>query len=234
MTARTLITAVGAALASAVLAGCGGGGAAAPAPPPSAPGVQGAFLASMLGHNQLALEPIAIAVDRAESIETRKLAATMRATREREIREVQALHERLFATPLVNDPEEPLDAARLVELELEVSDLGLPAEDSSFTEAPLDTAEPFDRAFFDVMVANDHGALRLAASVGKLRAASEKPDEIVDDEVARLAASIVQSRACEIIELNERRRLRHGLPAPAGDIPRTGSRQELGRLRAGC
>jgi len=143
------------------------------------------------------LQVTAEAGKRAEQPELERLASGMQAARIGEIRELQELHRRLFKKDLKSTRERPatIDPEVLEQLGLTPEELRLPPGGSSLVATPLETAEPFDRAFVDIMVPLDQGAIGLARSV-KDPPETEGVTEFISPGIAALAKSIVESRSC--------------------------------------
>lgn len=155
-----------------------------------------AFVADMTPHHESAIEMAEIAQDRAEHPEIKALADDIVATQSSEIETLSAISERL---------EGSADAS-----------LGLPADQmgmESMDTAALETAEPFDRAFIDMMVPHHQGAIVMARI---------ELEEGSDDEAKALAEDIIAAQSREIEEMNDWRTDWYGGPSPAGGVPEPG------------
>lgn len=165
--------------------------------PAQANEIDGAFLAGMAPHHEMAIEMAEIAQERAEHPQIAKLADDIVVAQSSEIELIDSIHKRLF--------DEPLSAA-------DHASMGLPAEQMGMDmdAEELETARPFDRAFIDAMVAHHQGAIRMA------RIELAEGD---DDETKSLASAIITAQTAEIEQMNEWRTQWYGAPSPAGGVP---------------
>jgi uncharacterized protein (DUF305 family) len=159
--------------------------------------IDGAFLAGMAPHHEMAIEMAEMAEKRSERPAIRRLAGEIVSTQSDEIELIDSLHRRLF--------DQPLGAA-------DHGTLGLPADrmgmDMEMEE--LHGAEPFDRMFIDMMIPHHQGAIRMARI------------ELADgasDEAKSLAEEIITAQAAEIEQMNGWRAQWYGAPSPAGGVP---------------
>lgn len=176
----------------------------------------------MVAHDMVSLDLARVAARRGEQASTRAMGARMVDSRTRELEQLESILERLYPS---GEPRLPADLSstslELSRLRVSAEDLGLPPPAGFTVQArSLDLADPFDRSFADITVAQARGAIRLA--VAALRTAD-------DPELERLAASIIRVRACEIRAMNAWRRREHGLPSPAGGVPSAVPRGLRGR-----
>ncbi len=155
-----------------------------------------AFLEAMTPHHESAVTMTEVAEERAESPEIKEIATGIAESQEPEIQQMQDIHQRLFASPLVPDP------GAHEELGLSPEEAGSGHEDAA---AKLETANPFDRAFVDEMVPHHEGAIRMAEAV---LAVTE------DTELQELAQGIVDTQKREIEEMNAFRAAEYGGTAP--------------------
>jgi uncharacterized protein (DUF305 family) len=160
-----------------------------------------AFLSAMVPHHRAAVEMAELAQKQAEHSELKRLGATIVSDQNREIAQIERIHERLFGTKLKPDPEGHMK-------------LGLSAEESGMAHmegaTKLRGASPFDSAFIDEMVPHHQGAIRMARAVLK---------KTKDPEVRRLADAIVAAQSKEIEQMNRWRESWYGAPSPAGGVP---------------
>jgi len=195
---------------AATVAGCGGdddNGARGNA-------TEQAFLQGIVPHHQSAIDMARVAQERGKHREIRALADDIVAAQSKEIRQIRAIHQRLFDTELQPDP-----AAH--------ERLGLSAKEAALEHmdvGELQAAEPFDREFIDMMVPHHQGAIRMA------RVVLGKTD---DAEVKRLANAIIQAQSREIGEMNDWRADWYGSASPAGGVPANGKSSEPAENGAG-
>lgn len=159
--------------------------------------VEKAFLTGMAHHHETAVEMAEIAERRGQDPFVRKLAANIIAAQEREIGQMRSIHTRLFDAELKPDP-----GAH--------DGLGLTAEEAGMTHnketnAMLEAAEPFDRAFVDEMVPHHTGAIKMAKIV--LKATK-------DPALKNLAQTIIRVQEDEVDAMNAFRKRKYGGPVP--------------------
>lgn len=188
-----LLLALAALVVALTLAACGGddedGAATA-----SANGTDLAFVQEMTPHHESAVEMAEIAKERSTREEITDLADDVVRSQSTEITQMRRL------------------AAAFGDAGVAAGDLGVSAHDAgmSMDASSLRTAEPFDRAFIDMMIPHHQGAIRMARAVLAKGA---------DDEVAGLARAIVDAQAKEIEQMNAWRQDWYGAPSPAGGVP---------------
>jgi uncharacterized protein (DUF305 family) len=157
----------------------------------------GAMIAAMIPHHEMAIEMAELAEQRSERAQVRELAQTIIAMQRREIAALERVHERLFG--------EPVAAA-------DHGSLGLPAEhmgmDMEVSE--LERESPFDRAFIDMMIPHHQGAIRMA------QVQLERGE---DEELAAISRAIIAEQSREIEQMNAWREAWYGSPSPAGGVP---------------
>jgi uncharacterized protein (DUF305 family) len=159
-----------------------------------------ALLQGKVPHHQSAIDMARVAQERGEQKEVRDLADDIVAAQSKEIRQIRAIHQRLF------DSEVKPDTAAHERLGLSAKEAA--AEHTDVGE--LRTAKPLDREFIDMMVPHHQGAIRMA------RVVLGKTD---DAEVERLANAIIQAQSREIGQMNDWRTDWYGSPSPAGGVP---------------
>ena len=150
----------------AALAACGGEATAGN-------GVDRAFAEQMTPHHESAVEMADIALRRAEREELRALARDIKATQTQEIATLESAGEALQA-----------DGVKAGDLGVADHAMGMDGD-----AAALESADPFDRAFVEMMIPHHEGAIRMARaelSRGK------------HPELKRLAKDIVDAQAREI------------------------------------
>jgi uncharacterized protein (DUF305 family) len=177
---RLVAVLVAAAAVSALIATCGGDDDTA-SQNNTGNETEQAFLEGMVPHHESAVAMAQIAERRAEHREVKQLAGNIIAAQQQEIRQMHGMHERMFGSEL--DP----DAGAHGALGLGEHETGTSVELRELREA-----DPFDRAFIDMMVPHHEGAIRQARAV--LR-------EAEDPEVKRLAEAIVSAQSREIREM---------------------------------
>jgi len=155
-----------------------------------------AFVTEMTPHHESAIEMAEIAQERAEHPEIKQLADDIIATQSSEIETLAAIDERVGG-------------------EGEDASLGLSSEAMGMTTETgmLETAEPFDRAFIDMMVPHHQGAIVMARI---------ELEEGADEEAKALADEIIAAQSSEIEQMNEWRTEWYGEPSPAGGVPEPG------------
>lgn len=225
-----VLAALTVAFAAAFLAGCGGGSdGASGGERATTQGAESDYLSLQLSHHAATLKTAQIAVDRAEHEEIRRLAASIVLTRTAEAAALRAMLRRLYGLrvdPGADPPDELATRGEaLGRLGLPGYGLGFPPETSGITAfaAPLDLARPFDRAFIDLMVPLQQGAVRIArAGLKRVR----------DEPMRHLARRVSRAGACSIVRLNRFRAEWYGQPSPAGGVPPlNGGRSLAGRDR---
>lgn len=150
------------------------------------------FVNDMTPHHESAIEMAKIAQRRAEHPEIAKLADKIVETQSAEIDELAQLGERLD----VSDGET---------LGLSMEAMGMEMDTGS-----LESAEPFDQAFIDMMIPHHQGAIEMA---------QVELEEGSDGETVDLAQRIIEAQSAEIEEMNSWRTEWYGEPSPAGGVP---------------
>jgi uncharacterized protein (DUF305 family) len=193
---RLIAALVAAAAVSVVIAACGGDDDG-DSQQTTGNATEQAFLEGMVPHHRSAVAMAQIAEQRAEHGEVKQLAGNIIVAQQEEIRQMHGMHERLFGSEL--DP----DAGAHDALGLEEHETGTEVELRELREA-----NPFDRAFIDMMVPHHEGAISQARAV--LR-------EAKDPEVKRLAQAIVSAQSTEIRRMNQWRKRWYGSGSPSGE-----------------
>ncbi len=191
-TTRTRMIAVGATALLTVLlivfvAGRGGETDTA-----SAAGTDRAFTSDMIPHHKSAVIMAKTAKERSKRPEIQKLADAIIRAQDSEIGQMQAIDKRLA------------DAGK------KRGKLGGGAMMGMGNEASLKTAEPFDRAFNDMMIPHHQSAVEMS------RIEIAKGD---DDETKKLASAIIVAQAKEIEQMNGYRKAWFGSVSPSGGVP---------------
>ncbi len=158
-------------------------------------GVDLAFVQEMVPHHNSAVAMATTAQTRSDRPEIKALADAIITSQNTEITQMEAISERLIADGV------------------KVGDLGVPEHmmGMSGDEAALETAEPFDREFIDMMVPHHQGAIAMARVV---------LDKGQDSEVKELAQEIIDAQSREIGEMNTWREKWFGAASPAGGVPK--------------
>lgn len=164
--------------ATAGFSACGGsesdGGASGSAS--SGKSIDRAFVAAMVPHHESAVEMAEIAQERGSSRFVRNLAEDIIRTQNAEIKTMKA------------------EDAKLADEGVQVGDLGVPDHMMGMDEdtASLETAEPFDPAFLNMMVPHHEGAVQMA---------EVEVQKGTDPELKQLAEAIISSQKREIAEM---------------------------------
>ena len=179
-------------LALPLISACGddeeaGGGAAGN-------GVDRAFVAEMVPHHESAVQMATVAQQRGQHDEIKDLAGEIIESQNAEIQTMNGL------------------ARQFDEAGIEKGELGVPMHQMGMdmNTAMLETAQPFDRAFVDMMIPHHQGAIRMARAELAKGASPEAMD---------LAEAIIDAQAKEIDEMNTWRVDWYGGPSPAGGVP---------------
>lgn len=187
---------LGIVVASFALGACGGDGATSDDTAQNAAGngIDRAFVGAMIPHHRSAVQMAKIAGQRGQSTFVKNLAKDITRTQNAEITTLRAIASRL-------------DAAGIKPKSLGVAEheTGM---DTSISQ--LRSADPFDRAFIDMMIPHHQGAIRMAR-VELAKGA--------DAKAKQLATAIVKAQAREIRAMNKHRAEAFGAPSPAGGVP---------------
>ena len=157
----------------------------------------GAFLAGMAPHHEMAIEMAEIAQEKGDHPELVDLANNIVAAQTSEIKEIDRIHQRLF--------DEPVGQGGHGTLGLDDEMMGMDMDMDA-----LETAKPFDRQFIDMMIPHHQGAIRMA----RIELADGS-----DDETKNLANNIIAAQSHEIAQMNRWREEWYGAPSPAGGVP---------------
>lgn len=157
----------------------------------------GAFLAGMAPHHEMAIEMAEIAQEKADHPEIAQLADDIVAAQTSEIETIDLIHQRLF--------DQPVDQGSHGTLGLDEHMMGMDMDMDM-----LETAKPFDRQFIDMMIPHHQGAIRMA----RIELADGS-----DQEPKDLATDIISAQSQEIEEMNRWREQWYGAPSPAGGVP---------------
>jgi len=161
-------------------------------------GVDRAFVEEMIPHHESALEMAKIAQQRSQRPQIKELAQNIIDSQTKELATLTSAQ------------------AALAKEGVAKGDLGVPAHQMGMDmdNAALKTADPFDRAFIDMMVPHHQGAVRMA------RVELAKGS---DPELKKLAQEIIAEQAREIGEMNQWRTTYYGAASPAGGVPAEGA-----------
>ncbi len=162
-----------------------------------ADGVDRAFTADMVPHHTSAVEMAEIAKQRSKRPEIQGLADDITRTQKEEISQMRGIDTRL------KDAGEPKG-----KLGVDHSMMGMSMDTGS-----LKSAEPFDRAFIDMMIPHHQGAIRMARV---------ELDRGADGDAKKLAKAIIAAQTREIGKMNGWRKDWFGAASPAGGVPKAG------------
>ncbi len=157
-------------------------------------GIDRAFVADMIPHHRSAVQMAKIATSRGTSAFVKSLAGDITRTQNAEIEIMQDIASRLDAA-----------GVKAKSLGIAEHEMGM---DMNISE--LRTADPFDKAFIDMMIPHHQGAIRMAR-VELARGA--------DAKAKQLATAIVDAQTREIKAMNKHRAEAFGAPSPAGGVP---------------
>ncbi len=164
------------AAAGLAVAGCGSDDAASTGSEPAGNGADRAFVADMIPHHQSAVDMARIAQERGQSPFVKRLAEDIIRTQNEEITVMRR------------------EDSALADAGVEKGELGVghSAMGMDMDTAALEDADPFDRAFIDMMIPHHEGAVTMA------KAELAKGE---DPELRRLAEDIVRAQQREIREM---------------------------------
>jgi uncharacterized protein (DUF305 family) len=178
-----------------VVAGCGSSGTSSSS---AGNGVDLAFASQMIPHHTSAIAMAKIAQQRTTRPDIKTLAGNIVSSQGSELKTLRA------------------GKAELEKAKVTKGDLGIAAHEMGMdmNNASLKTANPFDRAFIDMMVPHHQGAVRMAR-VELAKGASPT--------LKRLAQQIIAAQAREIGQMNGWRARWYGAASPAGGVPADGA-----------
>ncbi len=162
-----------------------------------ADGVDRAFTADMVPHHVSAVDMAEIAKQRSKRPEIQGLADDIIRTQQEEIDRLRSIDARLKAA---GEPKGKLGASAEM--------MGMSMDTGS-----LKTAEPFDRAFIDMMIPHHQGAVRMSRI---------ELDRGADGDAKKLAEEIIAAQTREIEQMNAWRKDWFGAASPAGGVPKAG------------
>ena len=164
-----------------------------------------AFVGDMVPHHTSAVDMAKIAQERGQSPFVKRLADDIVRTQEQEISVMKAAK------------------ADLTEANVKKTPLGVPEAmmGMDMDMDTLKTANPFDRAFIDMMVPHHQGAIRMA----RVELAKGKSEELM-----KLAKDVVAAQTREIKAMNAFRAKEYGSASPAGGVP---AKDESGGSKGG-
>jgi uncharacterized protein (DUF305 family) len=179
-----------------VVAGCGSSSKSSSSA--AGNGVDLAFASEMIPHHTSAIAMARIAQQRTSRADIKTLAANIVSSQSTEIKTLQTAK------------------AELEKAKVTKGDLGLATDQMGMgmNDASLKTANPFDRAFMDMMVPHHQGAIRMARI--ELTKGSSPT-------LKSLAQQIIDAQAKEIGEMNSWRAMWFGAASPAGGVPADGA-----------
>ncbi len=157
-------------------------------------GIDRAFVADMIPHHQSAVQMAKIAKGRGTSTFVKSLADDITRTQNAEIEIMQGVGSRLDVAGV--KPKSLGIAEHEMGMDMDLSELR--------------TADPFDKAFIDMMIPHHQGAIRMA------RVELAKGS---DAKAKQLATAIIDAQTREIKAMNKHRTEAFGAPSPAGGVP---------------
>ena len=176
-------------IGSTALAACGGddGGSEPAASGVAGNGIDRAFVADMIPHHESAVEMAKLAQERGESGFVKGLAKDIIDAQNAEISTMRSVDEQLK--------------------DVKVGDLGVADHMKGMDAdmAMLEKADPFDKAFIDMMVPHHKGAIEMA---------KVELDKGENPELKQLAEAIIEAQQREIDQMNEHRQEAFGGPVP--------------------
>ena len=180
-------------IAGLILGGCGVGGESA-SDQGGGNGVDRAFVKAMVRHHRSTVDMARVARNRGRSQFVKRLADEIIRTQKAEIQTMQR-------------EDEGLDIAGVKR-----GTLALPEHQKETKRdlARLRGARPFDRAFIDMMIPHEQGAIRLA------RVEASKG---ADPELKSVAGEVITAQVRDIESMNTHRRRAFGRPSPVGTLP---------------
>lgn len=178
-----------------VMSGCGSDdSSSSTTPSDKGNGTDLAFVNDMIPHHKSAVVMAKIAQQRSQRAEIKGLADDIVASQTTEISQMQKIAAVLKA-----------DGVQPGSLGVAEHEMGMSGD-----EASLETAEPFDREFIDMMIPHHQGAIRMARiELSKGSSAEAK----------KLAQAIVDAQTREIGDMNDWRKRLYGAVSPAGGVP---------------
>ena len=188
--------ALGVLIAGVALTACGSGddSSSGAQDPTAGNGIDRAFIADMIPHHQSAVQMAKIVQRRGTSTFVKDLAEDITRTQNAEIEIMRGVASRLDAAGI-----------KATSLGIAEHEMGMDADLSE-----LRTADPFDKAFIDIMVPHHQGAIRMAR-VELAKGAEAKAKQ--------LATAIIDAQTREINAMNKHRTEAFGAPSPAGGVP---------------
>jgi len=170
---------------------------------------EAAFLRGMAHHHESAIEMAEIGQKRAKADEIKQLANAIVTTQTSELSTMEKIHEDLFGEKLAPDP-----GAH--------DGLGLSAEEAGMTHTQADneklqTADPFDREFVDMMAPHHAGAVRMAEVV------LTKTDNA---DLRKLAQNIIETQKAEIETMDSFRKREYGMGVSTTPAPHGGEKKD--------
>ena len=163
-----------------------------------------AYAAAMIPHHDAAIQMARIAGERAEHPEISQLSTMIMASQEAEITSLEATYNRL-----TGQKSRSRDHAREG---MSHDMMGMSAEEMGMNMDPavLREADPFDKAFIDMMIPHHQGAIRMA----RMQVADGD-----DESLKELSEQIITAQSAEIEEMNRWREAWYGSASPSGGVP---------------
>ncbi|WP_051471142.1 DUF305 domain-containing protein [Patulibacter minatonensis] len=182
----------------------------------SAAEVDKAFVSQMIPHHQMAVEMAGYAPARGQHPQIKTLGKAIIASQTTEITQMQAAAKRLGAkvTEMPSHSDGGMDHSMHGDTGMSsaAKTLGIPMDQMgmSMDMTSLAKADPFDRAFIDMMIPHHQGAILMArAELAKGK----------DPELRKIATAIIAAQTKEIGQMNSWRKQWYGAASPAGGVP---------------
>jgi len=173
--------------------------------------VDRAFVRQMIPHHQMAVEMAETAEMRAEHAEIKKFAGKVVEDQAAEIKTLRRAARRLGVTPAKMPSEGGTHSHEQMMRDAETLGMSMDEMGMDMDMDELETAQPFDRAFIDMMIMHHQGAIRMARAE---RARGR------DAQLRRIARVIVVAQAKEIRQLKAWRKAWYGSTSPSAGVPK--------------
>ncbi len=147
-----------------------------------------AFASAMIPHHASAIQMARLARQQAEHRDIKELAASIIASQEDEIGQLEAAYERITG--------QKSQSRAHAQGGMSHDMMGMSADEMGMDMDPaeLDGAEPFDKAFIEMMVPHHEGAVKMA---------QVQLDSGSDEELKALSLQIIEAQDREIAEMNQ-------------------------------
>ncbi len=202
------------ALVALLAAGCGSSSTTKTTGSAAANAVDQAFVEQMIPHHEMAVQMAQTADTRGQHPQIAALSKNITATQTAEIARLTTIAAQLGVKPdaMPSSSMQNINMASSGHMSVAAHTLGIPAAQMgmSMNMSSLDTAQPFDRAFIDMMIPHHQGAIRMA--LAELNGGR-------DPQLKTIATGIIAAQTKEINEMNTWRTSWYGAPSPAGGVP---------------